>query len=194
MNRFNYFVLFLIISLLTVGLTVDTFARPEERKETPAGETRTGFHRSGYGILPHLFRTARWELELSETQERDLREIHKKFSLDMVDLQADLQREQIELKDLLSTHSPDFSSVRHRIRDKNEIIGDIQLRRIEFGEDLLDILTSEQLGQLPDDFLHRISRYGMTGFGVPSGRREDYRPRQEKRSHSSDKKEGSRRR
>ncbi|MGM0381705.1 MAG: Spy/CpxP family protein refolding chaperone [bacterium] len=174
----------LLVFMLVIGVAVRVDARSHRGEENFEKMKRGRGKKMSSGMMSHGAKGPCLDLELNDSQEEKVMELRKNFRLEMVDLRAELRRNQIKLDDMFRSSAPDMAKVRSRIQKKNDIRSDIQFKRIELRKNIRELLTEKQREKLPPNFLRRGARYRHPGFGFNSPRRRhgSYRGRSNRRN------------
>jgi Spy/CpxP family protein refolding chaperone len=84
------------------------------------------------------------KLNLTEQQEGQIAELRYEFQLKMIDLNADLQKLELGLKDRVHTDNPDRSAIHKTIDKISAKKGEIQKFRLDHRLEVRSLLTKEQ--------------------------------------------------
>lgn len=110
------------------------------------------------------------KIGLSDQQKQQLDKIHQDGVLKMIDLHADLEREQVILRPMLRTYSPDENQVLAQVEKVSEARSALMKQHIETMLASRKVLTEAQWKQLKDLRMGFHRGFGPRRFGRQSGR------------------------
>lgn len=83
-------------------------------------------------------------LNLSETQEQAMRELHRKHSKELIPLRGQAQSAELDLEAALDAEDPDLAKVNRLVDEKSNIRAEITKKRIAHRIAMAKLLTPEQ--------------------------------------------------
>lgn len=137
-------ILITIIALITVTLLGTLVAQPGPPGNEPPLEK------------------IRDELELTEEQIDQMRELKYEHRLAAIDLRAELGKEKLEMEQLMTADDFDRDAIYKQAEKVAELEKQLNLMRIESKLDAMEILTAEQREEFEE---LRSQRLGMRKFG-----------------------------
>ena len=91
---------------------------------------------------------ALFDLELTEEQREELKELQTSFGEDMLELRLRLEVKQLELRILLLNDAPEQEQIDALVDEMGDVWAEVQKKNIALRMSLEDILTEEQLATL----------------------------------------------
>ncbi len=110
------------------------------------------------------------ELSIDDDQVEKLRKIQREWEKKAAGLRADLQKEQVELEEMLEAGDPSMTRVRRQLSSKYEKKQNLHFAWLEYRKEVKDVLTSDQQESLPVGFIWGIRSPSATAVITP------YRP------------------
>ena len=132
----------------------------EERTGGPMGRGNVmWFHRGGMGSWWSNPRIAE-EIGLNDQQKQQLEKISQAGQLKMIDLRADLEKQQVILGPMLQTYHPDESQVLEQVEKVSQARAALEKERVQTMLAARNVLTEEQWNKLKDSRMtfHRSFR------------------------------------
>lgn len=108
---------------------------------------------------------------LSEQQVQQLEKIHQDGQLKMIDLRANLQKQQVLLRPTLQAYHPNETQVLAQLDKVSQARAAVMKAHIETMLSSRNVLTEEQWNKLQDWRMRFGRGFGQRGFQRPGGRR-----------------------
>ncbi len=118
---------------------------------------REGRHIEGRrGLAAHRYLKLASELGLSDDQKSKLKDLAFSTKMDMIDLNASLQKEQLELKKLMHSDDLNASAIKRQLEAVSRAQVALKFKVISSMIDARNILTEEQKELLEEKYHHNI--------------------------------------
>lgn len=139
----------------------------------------------GMGIMRHAD-----ELELTDAQIDKIEAMQTEFAKERIDLNAELKKAQIDLRELMRADNPDEMAVSSAIDKTTRLKADLAKMRFRHHQQVKGVLTAEQLDKLKEMPKRQFQRQGRRGgngqgYGQGQGQNSDAnlpRPRRDRSS------------
>lgn len=136
----------------------------EMRARGPMGRGNVmWFHRGGMGSWWRNPRIAE-EVGLNDQQKQQLEKISQASRLKMIDLRADLEKQQVILGPMLQTYHPDEGQVLAQVEKVSQARTALQKQRVQTMLATRNVLTEEQWNKLRDSRMTFHRSFQRRGF------------------------------
>lgn len=133
------------------------------------GPNMMWFHRRGMGQWWRNPQIAK-KIGLSEQQISQLEKIHQDGQLKMIDLRANLEKQQVLLRPMLQAYHPNETQVLAQVDRVSQARAAVAKARIQTMLASRNVLTEEQWKQVQDWRMGFHRGFGRRGFMPPRGR------------------------
>jgi Spy/CpxP family protein refolding chaperone len=162
----------LVVSLVLVFvLSSAAFAQPGQGHKNCCDKSQHGMkaegHHKGFGIK-RLLRVAD-EINLSEDQKDKLKSMAKEFQLQKVDLEADIKKARILLRDLMHDDNASEQDVFRAIDKATALKANMKKMKYRHMKSAKNILSDEQKDKLKSLRKEHMEKRGMGKMGFKQG-------------------------
>jgi Spy/CpxP family protein refolding chaperone len=98
------------------------------------------------------------EIDLSEEQKDEIKDIHTSHRKDMIRMKADRELAQVELQEIMHQDSPDLDAIEDQIRNIANLEAKMKFSQIKTRIDVKSVLTEEQQAKLKELMKNRPAR------------------------------------
>lgn len=146
----------ILIMIAAMGLAVGTTAVSAQGFRG-MGEGQRNAH--GGGMKGAFQENLIERLDLTDEQEAELREKQYDMRLQMIDLQAEKQKAELELEQLMQEDTPDRKDIEEAIQELGSIDTEIRIRTVNMQLDVKNIVGAEKLEELKQETRDRLREH-----------------------------------
>lgn len=90
------------------------------------------------------------ELELSETQQQQIRDLQREFRRESISRKADVEVAEMDLEELRKADTPDLAAIRAQLEEIGSLKIDAEIAKLRLDQDVQQVLTAEQKAKIEE--------------------------------------------